>query len=49
MYVLLTEGVALVPKRHLEHRNATPFSKIMTPFLRKKMLYLCHGNEKSKN
>ena len=49
MYVLLTGGVALVPMRHLEHRNATPFSKIMTPFFGKKMLYLCHGNEKSKN
>ena len=37
MYVLLTGGVALVPMRHLEHRNATPFSKIMTPFFGKRM------------
>ena len=46
MYVLLTEGVALVPMRHLEHRNATPFSKIMTPFLRKKC-YICATEKKS--
>ena len=46
MYVLLTGGVALVPMRHLEHRNATPFSKIMTPFLRKKC-YICAMETKS--
>ena len=46
MYVLLTGGVALVPKRHLEHRNATPFSKIMTPFFGKKC-YICATETKS--
>ena len=46
MYVLLTGGVALVPKRHLEHRNATPFSKIMTPFFGKKC-YICTMEIKS--
>ena len=46
MYVLLTGGVALVPMRHLEHRNATPFSKIMTPFFGKKC-YICATETKS--
>ena len=46
MYVLLTVGVALVPMRHLEHRNATPFSKIMTPLFGKKC-YICTTETKS--
>ena len=46
MYVLLTWGVALVPMRHLEHRNATPFSKIMTPLFGKKC-YICATETKS--
>ena len=46
MYVLLTGGVALVPMRHLEHMNATPFSKIMTPFFGKKC-YICTMEIKS--
>ena len=40
MYLYVNWGVALVPMRHLEHRNATPFLRKETPFLEKKC-YIC--------